>query len=106
VQADLADYDFPSNIGGAIATYALEMIPVYDAVVRSVATRLPEGRRMASCGLKQPETWPDWLVRVAIFLTKPFGTNREYTSFRPWKSIRRHLEEVVYREFLFGAAYL
>ena len=106
VQTDLADYDFPSNIGGAVATYALEMIPAYDAVVRSVAARLPEGRRMASCGLKHPETWPDWLVRVAIFLTKPFGTSREYTSFRPWKSIRRHLKEVVYREFLFGAAYL
>jgi demethylmenaquinone methyltransferase/2-methoxy-6-polyprenyl-1,4-benzoquinol methylase len=106
VYADLADYDFPSNIGGAVVTYTLEMIPAYDAVVRSVAARLTEGRWMASCGLKQPETWPDWLVRAGILLTKPFGTSREYTSFRPWKSIRRHLKEVAYREFLFGAAYL
>ena len=82
------------------------MIPAYDAVVQSVAARLPEERRMASCGLKQPQKWPDWFVQVGIFLTKPFGTSREYTSFHPWESIRRHLKEIVYREFLFGAAYL
>lgn len=106
VQADLGSYDFPSKIGGAVATYSLEMIPAYDVIVRSVAARLPEGRRMASYGLKQPAKWPDWLVQIGIFLTKPFGTSREYMSFRPWESIRRHLKEVEYREFLFGAAYL
>jgi ubiquinone/menaquinone biosynthesis C-methylase UbiE len=106
VQADLASYDFPSKINGAVATYSLEMIPAYDAIIRSVAARLPEGGRMASYGLKQPEKWPDWLVQIGIFLTKPFGTSREYTSFHPWESIRRHLKEVEYREFLFGAAYL
>lgn len=106
VEADLTEYAFPHHLGGALATFALEMVPEYDAVIRRVADVLPPGRRLAVSGLKHPERWPRWLARVGIWLNRPFGVSEAYAALRPWESVRRHLREVEHREFYAGAAYL
>ena len=106
VEADLAGYTIPRGAAGALATFALEMVPEYDAVIRGVAEALPPGRRLVLYGLKRPERWPRWLVRLGISLNRPFGVSEEYAALRPWESLRRHLREVEYREFYAGAAYL
>lgn len=106
VEADLATYSFPSGMKAALATFALEMVPEYDTVIRRVAATLPPGRRLALFGLKVPETWPEWLIRFAVWLNKPFGASRNYASFRPWESVRRYMEMVEHQEYYFGAAYL
>jgi demethylmenaquinone methyltransferase/2-methoxy-6-polyprenyl-1,4-benzoquinol methylase len=106
VEADLTEYIFPENVGGALGTFALEMVPEYDAVIRRVAGALPTGKRLALFGLKHPERWPEWLVRFGLWLNKPFGVSREYEAFRPWESVRQHMTEVEHQEFYTGAAYL
>lgn len=106
VEADLAGYAFPLDMKGAVATFALEMVPEYDAVIRRVAANLPPGRRLAVYGLKHPERWPRWLVRLGVWLNRPFGVSHEYAALRPWESVRRHMREVEHREFYAGAAYL
>lgn len=106
VEADLAEYVFPPELGAAIATFALEMVPEYDAVIRRVAAALPPGRRLALYGLKHPERWPGWLIRLGIRLNRSFGVSGDYADFRPWESVRRYLREVEHREFYGGAAYL
>ena len=106
IEADLTEYAFPENLGGALATFALEMVPEYDAVIRRVASALPAGKRLVLFGLKHPERWPDWLVRLGLWLNKPFGVSREYEAFRPWESLRQHMVEVEHQEFYAGAAYL
>ena len=106
VEADLSTYVIPEHISAAIATFVLEAVPEYDSVVRSIAEALPPGGRLASYGLKHPERWPAWVLSVGVWLTKPFGVSRDYESFRPWESIRRHLVEIDFREFLLGSAYL
>jgi ubiquinone/menaquinone biosynthesis C-methylase UbiE len=106
VEADLAAYTMSPGAAGAVATFALEMVPEYDAVIRGVAEALrPEGR-LVLYGLKRPERWPRWLVRLGIWLNRPFGVSEEYAALRPWESLRQHLREVEYREFYAGAAYL
>jgi demethylmenaquinone methyltransferase/2-methoxy-6-polyprenyl-1,4-benzoquinol methylase len=106
IEADLTEYALPENLDGALATFALEMVPEYDVVIRRVAGALPAGKRLALFGLKHPERWPDWLVRLGLWLDKPFGVSREYEAFRPWESVRQYMAEVGHQEFYAGAAYL
>lgn len=106
IQADLATFEIPPGVSSAIATFALEMVPEYDAVIREVAEALPAGGRIALFGMKHPERLPRWLIQIGIWLTKPFGVSREYESFQPWKAVRRYLTEVRHDEYLFGAIYV
>lgn len=105
IREDIAEYEVPAEAAAVIATFALEMVPDYDGIIERLAGRLGSGRRLGLLGLKQPENWPDWLVRIGIWLNRPFGVSREYEDFRPWKSAEKHLEVTEYRELLFGAAY-
>jgi demethylmenaquinone methyltransferase/2-methoxy-6-polyprenyl-1,4-benzoquinol methylase len=43
VEADLASYAFPAEMDAALARFALEIVPEYDAVVRRVAGRCRRG---------------------------------------------------------------
>lgn len=106
VEADIATYAFPPGIKGALATFALEMVPEYDSVIRRAARTLPPGKRLSVFGLKHPEGWPDWLLRLGIWLNRPFGVSQDYASVRPWESIRQHMREVDFQEFYFGGGYL
>lgn len=106
VEADLTTHNFPQDMNAAIATFSLEMVPDYDAVIRRIAGALPAGGRLAIYGLKHSERWPRWLLRLGVRLNKSFGTSSDYTSFRPFESVRGHLNEVEFQEFYFGAAYL
>ena len=106
VEADLTDYRLPPRLGGALATFALEMVPEYDTVIRRISESLRPGCRLALFGLKHPERWPRWLVRLGIWLNRPFGVSEDYAALRPWESVWRHMEEVEHEELLGGAAYL
>lgn len=106
VEADLAEYTIPTGVAGALATFALEMVPEYDVVVRRVAEALPPGGRLVIYGLKRPERWPRWLVQLGIWVNRPFGVSEEYAALRPFESLRRHMREIEHREFYAGAAYL
>lgn len=106
VEADLSTYAFPQEMNAALATFAMEMVPDYDSVIRRIADRLPPGGRLVLLGLKVPEHWPKWLLRLAVWLNKPFGASLDYASIRPWESVQRHFGESGYREFYFGAAYV
>lgn len=106
VEADLARYEFPKDLNAALATFALEMVPRYDAVIGRAAQSLPEGGRLAVYGMKHPDRWPRWLTRIGVWLNRPFGVSEDYAALRPWESVRRHMKEVEYEEFYAGATYL
>lgn len=106
VEADVVEYVVPPETDGVLSTFGLEMVPEYDRVIRAAAAVLPEGRRLVLLGLKHPHGWPNWLVELGVRLNRPFGVSRDYARFRPCQSLRNHVEEVLHREFLFGAAYL
>ena len=104
VEGDFSEFQFPPETRGTLATFAVEMVPDYDDLIRRIAHG--PGRRLALLGLKHPDRWPSWLVTLGTWINKPFGVSREYAAFRPWESLRAHLKEVEYREFYFGAVYL
>lgn len=67
---------------------------------------LEEGRRTVLLGLKHPEGWPLWLVRLCIWLNRPFGVSSGYAELRPWLSVPAHLTKVEHGEILVGPACL
>ena len=106
VQADLAQYSFPSEVAGILSTFAISLIPEYDKVLRRGSAALRAGGRMAIFDLKKPKHWPDWLFRFTAWLNKPFGVSVEVADRHPWESISRYLQKVLFREYYFGYLYL
>ena len=106
IEEDLATYQFPANASGALATFALEMVPEYDTVIRRASESLSPGGRLAVVGLKVAERWPEPMIRFGIWLNKPFGASRDYARIKPWEAVRLHMNEMVYREFYLGAGYM
>lgn len=106
IQADLADYIVPEGVGGIMSTLALTLVPEYVRVIEGVSHSLRPGRRMAILDMKRPDRWPEWMVRVAAWLNKPYGVSLELADRHPWEVVRKFMREVEYREFYFGALYL
>ena len=74
--------------------------------VRRLYDRLAPGGHVAVGGLRRPEGWPEWLVRLGEHVNRPFGVSRAYEDVRPWRSVEAHAEDTHYEEHLLGAAYL
>jgi demethylmenaquinone methyltransferase/2-methoxy-6-polyprenyl-1,4-benzoquinol methylase len=106
IEADIGSWPIPAETNGILATFAMEVVPEYDAVIQRIAGALRPGQRLALLGLKHPEKWPDWIIEVGIWLNKPFGVSRDYESFQPWKSVQQHMKVLKFKEIYFGAAYL
>ncbi len=75
-------------------------------MIGRAARALRPGGRLAIFDLKKPERWPAWLIRLAVWLNKPYGVSIELENRKPRESVRRHLDEVTFKEFYFGALYL
>jgi len=105
VCADIADYRFPPGVDAILSTFAITLAPTYEEAVRRGALALRPGGRLAILDLRRP-SWPDPLVHFAAWLNRPFGVTLDLEERHPWESVRRHLHEVRYREYYFGAIYL
>ena len=106
IRADLREYEPPATASGVIAAFSLEMVPEHEAVIRQLVSSLGPGARIASVGLREPEDWPDWAVRLGSLLNRPFGVNPAYRDIAPWTSIRRHLSNTIVATSHAGAVYL
>ena len=105
IQTDVTDYRLPSDTAAVLSTFGLEMAPTYDDVVRHVADDLSDGGRLGLLGLKHPEGWPEWLVRVGIKATASFGVSSDYEGFTPWLSADEHFRRRAFDQHFIGAAY-
>ena len=106
VQADVAEWTIPEGVAAIFSTLALTLVPEYDAVIERASQALHVGGRLAVFDMKEPTTWPHWLVRFVAWLNKPFGVSLDLADRHPWESIRRNLTEIEFREYYFGALYL
>lgn len=106
VQSDAARYRFPRGVNGILSTFAITFVPEYDRVIHTGSRALAPGGRFVILDLKKPEGWPMWLIRFAVFLTKPFGVTLELADRHPWESIERYFANVSFEELCVGAVYL
>ncbi|MGN6097222.1 MAG: class I SAM-dependent methyltransferase [Bosea sp. (in: a-proteobacteria)] len=105
VSADMRTAALPTRIDGAIATFALEMVPDHETVIQRVAERMAPGARFVALGLKEPERWPRWLINAAIRLNRAYGVSRDYTAIKPWRTLQSLLTPVSFETMYAGAAY-
>jgi ubiquinone/menaquinone biosynthesis C-methylase UbiE len=110
VQADAAEFDFPTDVDAILSTYALTQVPECGEVIAHGAAALPGGGRWVVLDLKAPDKAPRWLTRPAIALVRPFGSIDEWIARRPWEAIRAAMQEtlvdVAWTELVFGTAFL
>ena len=106
IQTDLAEYSFPNGIAGILSTFAITLVPEYDGVICRGAEALEPNGHLAVFDFKEPDNWPEWLVRFAAWLNKPYGVSLDLADRHPWEAVKENFQEVIFREFYFGALYL
>lgn len=106
VQTDAARYRFPQEMSGAISTFAITLVPEYEAIIRRVSETLGAGGRLVILDLRKPERWPEWLLRAAVTLTRPFGVTLDLAERKPWLAMEKHFAYVTYQELYGGFAFL
>jgi hypothetical protein len=89
-----------------IATFAIEMLPDYDDVIARLSGELLPAGHIAVTGMRDPERWPEWLVRIGSALNSPFGVSKGYRHHRLSEATKQHTTSATYTEVLGGADYL
>ena len=110
VQADAAEFEFPTGIDAILSTYALSQVPECGDVIAHGAAALSPGGRWAVLDLKVPDNAPRWLAQLGIGLVRPFASIEEWIVRRPWEAIRAAqwdaLADVSWTELFCGTAFL
>jgi demethylmenaquinone methyltransferase/2-methoxy-6-polyprenyl-1,4-benzoquinol methylase len=110
VQADAADFDFPSKVDAIVSTYALSQVPECAEVIAHGAAALSGGGRWVVLDLKIPDYTPQWLAQLGTAVVRHFASIDEWIMRRPWEAIRvamqEELADVSWTELFFGTAFL
>src|SRR5438552_3040519 len=83
VQADAAEFDFPTEVDAILSTYALSQVPECGDVIAHGATALSRGGRCVVLDLTAPDNVPWWLAQLGIALVRPFASVDEWIVRRP-----------------------
>ena len=106
LQADFAHWQFPADVSAVYSTFAITLVSEYEQVIKRASRALRPGGTMAVLDMKEPASWPRWLVKLAVWLNKPFGVSLDLADRHPWESIGRYLRQTSYKEYYFGAIYV
>lgn len=107
VHGDAAAFRFPSKTDGILSAFALTLVPEFDRVIRNGCLALTPGKRWVVLDFKLPSSRKAALfVPLLIFLTRPFGVQRELAERHPWESIEKYLGNVAITELYFGVTYI
>ena len=110
VQADAAEFEFPTGVDAILATYAHSLLPECRQVIAPGAAALSTGGRWVVLDLKVPDNMPRWLAEIGIATLGRFGSLDEWIVRRPWEEIRVAMQDTLtdlsWTDLLFGTAYL
>ncbi|HEY7323334.1 MAG TPA: methyltransferase domain-containing protein [Streptosporangiaceae bacterium] len=110
VQADAADFEFPTDVNAILSTYALTQVPECSRVITHGAAALSGGGRLVVLDLKVPDNTPGWLAQLGTAMVRPFASIDEWILRSPWQTIRAAMQEELadlsWTELFFGTAFL
>jgi ubiquinone/menaquinone biosynthesis C-methylase UbiE len=110
VQADAAEFEFPTGVDAILATYAHALLPESGQVIAHGAAALSAGGRWVVLDLKVPDNMPRWLAQLGIATLGRSGSLEEWIVRRPWEAIRVAMHDTLadlsWTELFFGIAYL
>lgn len=106
VQSDIAVFEFPERVNGVLSTGVFGHVADFDNVIKQASHALvPDGSLVILDG-KLPERLPQWLFRVVLWLSRPFGATRDYYDRRTWESVVRYFEETAFEQTYGGMVYI
>lgn len=106
VQCDAASYEFPTAIQGVLSTFALTLVPDYERVIARATEALATGRHLVVLDFRQPDNWPLWLVRLGVWITRPFGVSLDLATRKPWEMVKKHFSSVTTKLYFGGFVYI
>ena len=106
VQSDMAAYHFPERVDAVLSVGALGYVPEYNRVIERVREALVPGGRLVILDGKRPERWPFWMLKVFVWLFRPYGLTLDYFDGHPWESVARFFVETAFEEMYWGAMYI
>jgi ubiquinone/menaquinone biosynthesis C-methylase UbiE len=110
VQADAAEFAYPTEIDGILSTYAMSHVPEAANAIAHGAAALARGGRWVVLDLKVPDNLPRRLAQLGIALGRPLGSIEEWVGRRPWDGLRaamnNQLADLAWTELFFGTAFL
>lgn len=110
VQADAADFEFPTEVAAILSTYALSQVTECAEVIARGAKALSRGGRWVVLDLKLPANTPRWLARLGTAIVRPFASIDEWIMRRPWEVIRAAMQEELtdlsWTELCLGTAFI
>jgi ubiquinone/menaquinone biosynthesis C-methylase UbiE len=110
VQAEAAEFEFPTGVDGILATYAHALLPECSQVIAHGAAALSAGGRWVVLDVKVPDNTPRWLAQLGIATVGRFVSLEEWIVRRPWEEIRSAMQDTLadlsWTELFFGIAYL
>jgi ubiquinone/menaquinone biosynthesis C-methylase UbiE len=106
VRCDAESFQFPENLGGVFSTFAITLIPEFDRIIKNGAESLKTGKKLVVLDFKLPDNAPKLLIKLAVFLTRPFGVSLELAERHPWESVSRYLSYFTLRQLYFGFVYI
>jgi ubiquinone/menaquinone biosynthesis C-methylase UbiE len=110
VQADAAEFEFPTGVDAILATYPHALRPEPRRVITHGAAALSAGGRWAVLDLKVPDNTPRWLAELGTATVGRFTAFDEWIARRPWEDIRVAMQDTLadfsWTELLFGIAYI
>lgn len=110
VQADAAEFEFPTGVDAILATYPHALLPASGKVIAHGAAGLSAGGRWVVLDLKIPDNTPRWLTQLGIATVGRSTSLEEWIVRRPWEAIRAAMQDTLadfsWTELFFGIAYL
>jgi ubiquinone/menaquinone biosynthesis C-methylase UbiE len=110
VQADAAEFDFPTQVDAILSTYAMTQVPECAEVIARGAAALSGSGRWVVLDVKAPDNTPRWLAQIGTAIVRPFAAIDEWIMRRPWDVIRavmrEELADLYWTELFFGSAFL
>jgi demethylmenaquinone methyltransferase/2-methoxy-6-polyprenyl-1,4-benzoquinol methylase len=106
VNSDAGSYEFRGRVDGVFSSFALTLVPDFEDVIARAAAALAPGRALVALDLKRPDGIPEWLVRVGVFVSRPFGVTLDLADRHPWEVMGKYCSDVILTDLYFGFAYI
>lgn len=106
VQSNIAEYEFPEGVKGVLSTGVFGYVAEYDRVIKAASHALVPGGRLVILDGKQPERLPQWLLKLLLWLMRPFGVTLDYLDRHTWESVERYFQETALEQMYGGMMYV
>ena len=106
IHSDIAKYEFPDGINGAISTGVFGYIEERREIIERVSKALAHDSPLVIIDGKYPVSWPRWVFKIFVKLCSPFGVNEDYFKADTWKIVEELFEDTTFEEMYAGLLYI